>query len=133
MSQRKDNKSSGRRSSRLAAARWTAAPLGIQLLYYFFAGFYRSTVQSISWSEFERTILARHAADSIEVINNEEAEVYIKKQFADDPYFRKAMHPYGMLSDGPHYSFRLGSVEELQKKLDESEGQLQIGQRARLV
>ncbi len=42
-------------------------------------------VKEISWQQFEREILNRKAVEKIVVVNNENAEVYIKKEFANDP------------------------------------------------
>lgn len=98
--------------------------------------FSRSSAQPIviSWSEFEANVLPRHAVDSLDVVNNEFADVYIKRQFADDPYFKKVMHPNPdkPAEAGPHYRFTIGSVESLETKLAETEGNLPAAERIKL-
>ncbi|WP_018616419.1 ATP-dependent zinc metalloprotease FtsH [Segetibacter koreensis] len=79
--------------------------------------------KEITWQQFQKDILSRKAVEKIVVINNEKAEVYIKKEFANDPQFKDAFtRPVGSaLNLGPHYSFNIGSVESFERKLDEAE------------
>jgi len=103
---------------------WLYLPVAVILgLLYFMKNYHSSAPKVITWNEFERNILDRHAADSIEVINGEEAQVYIKKEFADTPYFKPVMRPWGgqQLNYGPQYSFDVGSVETLDRRLDEAQ------------
>ncbi|TAN10972.1 MAG: ATP-dependent zinc metalloprotease FtsH [Chitinophagaceae bacterium] len=80
-----------------------------------------SPVKEITWQEFEKSILSKKAVDHIEVVNNETAQVYIKKEFAGDPYFKEVMTPiFGKgVSDGPHFRFEIGSVDAFERKMDE--------------
>lgn len=108
---------------------WITAGLSILLLIYVIHGIARTQAQEISWSEFESKILALHAVDSINVIDNEKAEIYIDKTFADYPYFKSITKPDGKhFFPGPHYTVRIGSPEQLQKKLDEYQQQLPAAQ-----
>jgi cell division protease FtsH len=93
-----------------------------------------SSPRQISWNEFEGRMLARHAVDSIEVINGEVAEVYIKKEFADDPYFRNMMRPdaKGPVEPGPHYQLNIGSAEVLESKLDKAQENVPSGERIKV-
>lgn len=90
--------------------------------------------KQISWNEFELRMLDRNAVDSIEVVNNEYADVYIRKQFADDPYFRNITHPVGgkPMEPGPHYRFNIGSVDVLEKKLDEAQQNIPAAERIKI-
>ncbi|HLZ86862.1 MAG TPA: hypothetical protein VKQ52_06480 [Puia sp.] len=112
---------------------WIAAPFFLFLIFYF-SGILRGSPQQISWDEFEKQILARHAADSMDIVNNEDAEVFIKKSFADDPYFKPVMKPgtEKMIEPGPHYTFHIGSVVTLQQKIDEAQKDIPPAQRIRL-
>ncbi|HEY8967525.1 MAG TPA: ATP-dependent zinc metalloprotease FtsH [Puia sp.] len=106
--------------------RWAWLYLPVILLLgvlFFLKSYHGNALKTITWNEFEKNILDRHAADSIEVINGEVAQVYIKKQFADTPYFKPVMKPWGgqELNYGPHYEFSIGSVETLDRRLDEAQ------------
>lgn len=75
----------------------------------------------ISWYQFENEIINRKAIDKIVVVNNEEVEVYIKKEFANDPQFKDVFEPSigNNLNAGPHYVINIGSIESFERKLDE--------------
>ncbi len=81
-----------------------------------------SSVKEITWKQFENDMLSRHAVDKIEVVNNETAKVYIKKEFANDPQFQNEFkRRFGGMNVGPHYKFNIGSVESFERKLDEAQ------------
>jgi cell division protease FtsH len=82
-----------------------------------------SSAKEITWQEFAQNILSRKAVDHIEVVNNETAQVYIKKEFANDPYFKEVMKPvFGNgTSAGPHFRFGIGSVDAFERKMDEAQ------------
>ena len=94
---------------------------GLLLIPYFIQS--ASGAKEITWQQFEKDILTRKAVERIEVINNETAQVYIKKEFASDAYFREVMKPaFGKgVSEGPHYSFAIGSVESFERRMDEAQ------------
>jgi len=80
-------------------------------------------VKEISWKEFEQKILQRKAVEKIDVINNQTAEIYVRKEFKDDPYFKEVMHPiFGKINhSGPHYYFNIGTVEAFENKLEKAQ------------
>lgn len=82
-----------------------------------------SGTKEINWLIFEREILKRHAVERIEIVNNEIAEVYIKKEFKNDSSFKNVFKPLigNTVNQGPHYFFNIGSVESFEKKLDDSQ------------
>jgi len=82
-----------------------------------------SSPQEITWQEFERSMLRRKAVDKIMVVNKETAFVYIKEEFNNDSAFSRILKPPvgGGINPGPHYSFNIGSVESLERKLDEAQ------------
>lgn len=79
--------------------------------------------KEITWQQFENDILYKNAVDKIVVVNNETAEVYIKKEKISDPSFKEVLKPiFGKgFNPGPHYSFTIGSVESFERKLDEAQ------------
>ncbi|HVX25057.1 MAG TPA: ATP-dependent zinc metalloprotease FtsH [Parafilimonas sp.] len=86
------------------------------------SGTYAST-KEITWQEFERNVLPKHAVEKIVVVNSKDAEVYIKKEFANDPYFKDVLKSSAnnQIAPGPHYEFTIGSVESFERRLDEAE------------
>jgi len=81
-----------------------------------------SSAKEITWKQFENDMLSRHAVDKIEVVNNETAQVYIKKEFSNDPQFSNEFkRQFGGINAGPHYKFNIGSVESFERKLDEAQ------------
>jgi len=87
--------------------------------------------KTITWQQFEKDMLGRRAVEKIVVINNEKAEVYIKKEFADDPLFKTVFKP-GLgsgLNPGPHFTFNIGTVESFERKLYEAEKHFTAGEK----
>jgi len=104
------------------------------LLFLFFAIFFGnySSTREISWQEFEEKILRRHAVEKIIIINNEVAEVYVKTAFEKDPYFAPVLKPAlgQKINPGPHFQFRIGSVDSFERKLDEAQKNFPENQKA---
>ncbi len=82
-----------------------------------------SAVKEISWKEFEDNMLRKYAVEKIVVMNNEVAEVYIRKEFENDPYFKDVMKPpiAQQRNPGPHFQFRIGSVDSFERKMEEAQ------------
>ena len=90
-----------------------------------------SATREISWQQFEKTILSRKAVEKIVVVNNEKADVYIKRELANDSMFSEVFKPaFGSgIKQGPHYYFNIGSVESFERKLDEAEKNFLAGEK----
>ncbi len=90
-----------------------------------------STVKEITWQQFEKDILSRKAVEKIVVVNNEKAEVYIKKELSNEAMFKEVFKPsFGKgINSGPHYSFNIGSVESFERKMDEAEKNFSISEK----
>lgn len=86
---------------------------GILLIALFNAS---TTVKETTWQVFEQQMLKRGAVEKLVVVNNEIAEVTIKQKFAEDSFFRDVLKP--RFTGGPHFSFRIGSVEAFERKLE---------------
>lgn len=82
--------------------------------------------KEISWPEFEQNLLNKNAVERIDVVNNEFAEVYIKKDLKNNPAFKQVLKPgYGTEPNpGPHYVVSFGSEERFEQKLEEAEKSL---------
>lgn len=85
----------------------------------------------VSWQVFEDSMLVRGAVEKIEVVNNEAAYVYIKKEFAEDSFFRNAFKSFWgkAPASGPHYIISIGSVETFVRKLDAAEERLAVSEK----
>lgn len=96
----------------------------LMLLIIFFPALLNSMypAKEISFQQFEREVLKRNAVEKIVIINNENANVYLKKEFSDDTAFKDAFKSFaGKKAGGPHYTITIGSVESFERKLDEAE------------
>lgn len=96
--------------------------LVLLLILPLFNKFY-STNRTITWQEFEKNIFNRNAVDKIIVRNDEFAEVFIKKEFKNDKYFKEVLKPTigSGIKSGPHYVFTISSADMFEKKMDELE------------
>ncbi len=82
--------------------------------------------KEITLQEFDRKMLSRHAVEKIDVVNNETAEIYIKKDFANDAFFKDVLKPEGgIIVPGPHYKITIGSPESFERNLDEAQKDFQ--------
>ena len=83
-----------------------------------------SSPKEISWADFESTVLARKAVQKIIIMDNRDAQVWLKPEFAKDSAFRDVFHlsPFfgKRLNPGPHYHFTIGSVETFERKLEQA-------------
>jgi AFG3 family protein len=82
-----------------------------------------ASLPEITWNKFEKELLQRKAVEKINVVNNEVAEVFIKKEFAQKPEFKEVMKPTqkGESYQGPHYRLNIGSVEAFERKIEEAQ------------
>ena len=57
-------------------------------------------------------MLSQKAIEKIEVIDNEKADIYIKKEFSNKPFFKEVMKPIRGrdVVSGPHYTLTIGSI-----------------------
>src|SRR5665647_722827 len=90
-----------------------------------------SAAKEITWQQFENNMLNKKAVEKIVVVNNETAEVYIKKELANDSMFKDVFKPsFGTgINPGPHYSFNIGSVESFERKIDAAEKNFTISEK----
>lgn len=120
----KEDSGKGKRSKFLGNISYNWLYLLIFLIATILFIFNRSSpVKETTWQEFKTGMLDEHAVDRIVVVNNETAEIYIKKEFSNDPHFSGVLKKsFGNgLNPGPHYRFNIGSVDVFEKKLDEAQ------------
>ena len=66
-----------------------------------------------TWEVFERDMLKTQEVDRIVVVNNEQVEIYIKKEKLNDEKYRdvRSRSIGNSLNSGPHYYFNISSVD----------------------
>ena len=113
---------------------WFLMPVGIIVFLFLTGVLGGSNIQQISWDQFEKNILDHQAADSIEVGNNANAEIYVRPAFADSAWFRPVMKPVGAKTaiPGPQYTVHIGSPDLLMRTLDETQHYLPADRRTRV-
>ena len=94
----------------------------------------KSAEKEISWQTFNNKMLSRNAIEKMVIINKEKAEVYIKKEKINDPYFRTSLKrkDQDAAQPGPHFWFSIGSVESFEKKMEEAEKNIPLQQRTEI-
>jgi cell division protease FtsH len=97
---------------------------GIILLLFVGSYFYNSggSSREISTTRFAE-LLEKGDIKEITVVNREFAEITIRKERLGDPQFRdlKSSSGSSSLDKGPHYLYTIGSIEELNKQIAESQ------------
>ncbi|GDX47462.1 ATP-dependent zinc metalloprotease FtsH [Bacteroidota bacterium] len=100
---------------------WVYAIIGAVLLALNFFPFANST-KTISWEEFNQSMLQAHDVEKLVVVNKEVVEVYIKKDLLkEDKYKEVARNNFNVTNNGPHYKFKILSVDDFTRKLDEAQ------------
>lgn len=94
----------------------------------------KSAEKEISWQTFHNEMLSRNAIEKLVIINKEKAEVYIKKEKINDPYFKTSLKIKNedVAKAGPHYWFSIGSVETFEKKMEEAEKNIPVKERTEI-
>lgn len=111
---------------------WALIYLVILLLLFFpFSRGFNDSDNEISWQQFESEILSRNAVQKINIVNKEDAEIFIKPELANNPYFKKKFDTKikGQLNPGPHYKFTIGSLETFERRMDEAQKNIPIAQK----
>jgi AFG3 family protein len=89
------------------------------LLAYNFSG---PKKQETTWLKFKQGMLEAHDVEKVIIVNKEIADVYIKKDsLKKEKYKAVAKGWLGNLNSGPHYYFPIGSVEVLEKNMEEAQ------------
>ncbi|MBN1819994.1 MAG: ATP-dependent zinc metalloprotease FtsH [Prolixibacteraceae bacterium] len=97
---------------------------GIIAVVFIVVQFYLSSSRGpveTNWSEVKSTMLANEDIERIVVVNEKEANIYIKKDRLDK-YKGKFAGRFSKPSDtGPHFVFNIGSVETFERNLREAQ------------
>jgi len=103
---------------------WVYGLILVVLLVIQFFPFSRSA-KLISFEEFNQSMLQAEEVDHLVVVNKDYVEVYIKKDKLDEPKYKDvATTSFNTVNPGPHYRFKLISVDDFTKKLDDAEAKI---------
>jgi AFG3 family protein len=111
---------------------WAVVYLFILFMLFFpYLTKFNNSVNEISWQQFESEILSRKAVEKINIVNKEEAQIFIKAELAKDPYFQEVLNSRikGKTDPGPHYKFTIGSLESFERKMDEAQKNIPLAQK----
>lgn len=111
---------------------WAVVYLFILFMLFFpFLTRFSNSVNEISWQQFESEILSRKAVEKIIIVNKEEAQIFLKTELANDPYFREVLSSKikGKTDPGPHYKFTIGSLESFERKMDEAQKNIPLAEK----
>jgi AFG3 family protein len=82
-------------------------------------------LKEISWLEFEQNMLSQHDVAKIVVVNKEIAEIYIKKDSLQKPFYKNISEEFFIPKIGPQYSMKIGSIESFDNKLEKAQQDFQ--------
>ncbi len=100
---------------------WIFYFLLVNLIIFFFIG-KNQTFEEITWPVFENEMLLKHDVEKIDIVNKETVEVYIKKDSLAKTRYKSVAKVFkNYANTGPHYFFRIGSLEVFEQKLDKAQ------------
>jgi AFG3 family protein len=81
-----------------------------------------SAMKETTWLEFKNTMLAHQDIESIVIINQERAEIYIKPDLLGSGAYQEIASGKA----GPHFFMNIGSIEQFESKLEEAVGEYSL-------
>ncbi len=103
---------------------WIYGALLVGLIILQFIPFSQSS-RLISYEEFERSMLLTGDVQRLVVVNKEYVKVYIRPERLTDPKYKDvATTPFNTTNPGPHYRFKILSVDDFTRKLDAAEARV---------
>ena len=81
-----------------------------------------SSMKETTWLEFQNTMLAHEDVESIVIVNQDKAEIFIKP----DRLGQGAYEEISSGKEGPHFFINIGSGEHFEDKLDEAIAQYDL-------
>jgi AFG3 family protein len=73
---------------------------------------------SISWLDFDKTMLQTRDVAKIVVVNKDIAEIYIKEDRLKGPKYAQISKNSFFSNSGPHYAIQIGSVDSFEHKME---------------
>jgi cell division protease FtsH len=78
-----------------------------------------STIKEIGWEQL-KVMLADQDVEKIVVVNQEEAEIFIKTDELSDPKYEEVKNQ-GMNGAGPHYKYNIGSYDSFKEDVESAQ------------
>ena len=85
--------------------------------------------EETTYPVFQEDMLKKHHVEKVVVVNGDEVEVYIKKDSLDLPQYQKIKKSFTSSASGPHYSFKIISVESFVNSINEAQKDVPEGER----
>ena len=96
---------------------------GLIFIYFLYNKQANSTL--INWDKFNHEMLHDNDVEKVDIVNNEIAEVYIKKESLSKAKYKSVSKGFlGNVNYGPHFYFSIGSVDLFEKKLQDAQASL---------
>ncbi len=96
---------------------WIYGILGV-ILFALYLNNMGGTTKEIGWGEL-KDMLANQEVDKIQLVNKEQAEIYIKKDKLSLPKFKDIKQSNSLSGSAPNYVYQIGSVETFEKNVQE--------------
>jgi len=81
-----------------------------------------SAPREIAWNELITEMIIRKQVSKIQVVNGEQALIFLKKKAGDSTSFQKLTRPGNLqTTDGAQYFLSIASAESFERKLDEAQ------------
>jgi AFG3 family protein len=96
---------------------------------------FNAVSREIDFRKFETTILKNGDVDKLIVVNKEICEIYLKPSSLDKIEYKEvSKKPYGNGKNfGPHYFFNIGSIDSFEKKLNESQNNMEATDKVNVI
>jgi AFG3 family protein len=93
--------------------------------------FIKNAGKEITWQQFKKEVLSKGAVEKIIVVNNERADIYIKKEFTDDPQFKDVFQNSftEKINPAPQYFIKIFSTEFFERRLFDTQKNISLPQR----
>ena len=88
-----------------------------------------TNLEETTWKTFSQKMLAEQDVAQVKIVNQEFAEIYIKKDALSKAIHTKVAEP-SLGNDptkGPHYFLRFGSIDHFEEKLAKEQSTFQAG------
>jgi cell division protease FtsH len=97
---------------------WVYGMVAVIFIAITFSNF-GGSVKEIDWGEMKELLLAQDI-EKIVVVNQEEAEIFIKKDKLNDPKYEKVKGS-GYDGTGPHYTYNIGSYDTFKEDIEKAQ------------
>ncbi len=87
--------------------------------------------KEITWQQFKKEVLNKNAVEKIIVVNNERADIYIKKEFLNDPQFKDVFQNSiaDKINPAPQYFIKIISIEFFERRLFDAQKNISLPER----